>query len=407
MLKPCSECNALISDKATMCPHCGCPVTNITRPRRRNPSKRRKLPNGFGQISELRGQNLRKPFRVLVTTGKTEEGKPICKPLKPDAYFKTYNEAYAALMEYNKNPYNLDENITMKELYERWKDDYLRRKHKTQLDTQYTTAWKYAYPLYDIPVRELRTWHIKHCIETCHRNINGEDRKPSNLVKQNIRFILNMMLDYAIEYDMIDRNYSRAINADSIRTEITVSNFESHIAFTQQELDTLWKNIGLVPYIDVLLVQCYSGWRPQEIGLLKLKNINLKDRIMTGGMKTAAGIGRIVPIHSKIYSLVESRYREAEDLQSNYLFNVRGKPEPSLTYSRYRAFFRNIMESCDLNENHKPHDGRKTFVTLAKKYKVDEYAIKRIIGHSIADLTERTYTDRDPVWLIEEIEKIK
>lgn len=52
------------------------------------------------------------------------------------------------------------------------------------------------------------------------------------------------------------------------------------------------------------------------------------------------------------------------------------------------------------------HD-RKTFITLAKKYKVDEYAIKYIVGHQINDITEKTYTEREFSWLVEEIEKIK
>ena len=60
-----------------------------------------------------------------------------------------------------------------------------------------------------------------------------------------------------------------------------------------------------------------------------------------------------------------------------------------------------------LNPEHRPHDPRKHFTTLAKKYKVDEYAIKYIIGHAISDLTEKTYTEREVSWLIEEIQKIK
>ena len=76
-----------------------------------------RLPNGFGQISEIKNKNLRNRFRVMVTVGKTETGKPIAKLLKPVSYFPTYNEAYAALIEYNKNPYDLDKTITMKELY--------------------------------------------------------------------------------------------------------------------------------------------------------------------------------------------------------------------------------------------------------------------------------------------------
>lgn len=44
---------------------------------------------------------------------------------------------------------------------------------------------------------------------------------------------------------------------------------------------------------------------------------------------------------------------------------------------------------------------------MAKKYKPDEYAIKYLIGHKIDDITERVYTQRDPSWYREEIEKNK
>ena len=92
MLKPCPECEMQVSDKATICPHCGFPlhsglVSTVRKPRRRHA----RLPNGFGQITELRGRNLRKPFRVMVTVGVNPEGKPIVKLLQPVAYFKTYN----------------------------------------------------------------------------------------------------------------------------------------------------------------------------------------------------------------------------------------------------------------------------------------------------------------------------
>ena len=44
--------------------------------------------------------------------------------------------------------------------------------------------------------------------------------------------------------------------------------------------------------------------------------------------------------------------------------------------------------------------------TMAKKYKVDEYALKYMIGHKIEDITEKVYTQRDAGWLKEELEKI-
>ena len=44
---------------------------------------------------------------------------------------------------------------------------------------------------------------------------------------------------------------------------------------------------------------------------------------------------------------------------------------------------------------------------MAKKYEVDEYAIKYMVGHKIADITEKVYTQRELNWLKTEIEKIK
>lgn len=60
-----------------------------------------------------------------------------------------------------------------------------------------------------------------------------------------------------------------------------------------------------------------------------------------------------------------------------------------------------------LNPQHRTHDGRMHFITQAKKYGVDEYAIKYIVGHVITDVTEKVYTKREIEWLKTEIEKIK
>ena len=46
------------------------------------------------------------------------------------------------------------------------------------------------------------------------------------------------------------------------------------------------------------------------------------------------------------------------------------------------------------------------FVTTAKKRGVDKHAIKYLVGHTIADITEKAYTKREFIWLKEEIEKI-
>lgn len=59
---------------------------------------------------------MEKNTSVMVSVGKADNGRPVCRPLKPQAYFATYNNAFAALVDYNRNPYDLEPAITAKEL---------------------------------------------------------------------------------------------------------------------------------------------------------------------------------------------------------------------------------------------------------------------------------------------------
>ncbi|MCC8078067.1 MAG: tyrosine-type recombinase/integrase [Oscillospiraceae bacterium] len=394
MLTQCPECELPVSDKAFDCPHCGYPLKNGQRSRRS--TKRKRLPNGFGQISEIKNKNLRNPFRAMVTVGHDEKGRPICKTLKPDGYFKTYNDAYAALVEYNKNPYDLNEGTTMKELYEKWSADYF----KTIADSStraITASWKYCHGLYDIPVRMIRTRHIKTCLDTASIQVGDRERPASDNTKSNIKSLLNQMLDYAVEYEYTDKNYARSVrlSADTVKGTATQ---KEHIAYTDDEMETLWENIT-DPCVCMVVIQCYSGWRPNELLNLKLENINLEDWSFTGGLKTDAGINRTVPIHSRIQPLVREKYDAAASNGDKYLFQM--------TYRRYNYMFEKVRQNLGLNPNHRLHDARVQFVTMAKKYNVDEYAIKYLVGHAINDITEKTYSEREFSWFREEIEKIR
>ena len=410
MLTQCPECELPVSDKATACPHCGYPLKPSEKQKRpRKSNKRRRLPNGFGQISEIKNRNLRNPFRAMVTVGKTPDGKPICKPLKPESYFATYNDAYAALVEYNKNPYDLEPSITMQELYDKWLPEYEKTVKSTK---SATSAWAYCSAVYKMRVMDIRARHVKGCMEEGVAVIRGKEQHPTATMKNQIKSLFNMLLDYALEYELVDRNYSRTFNL----TEETVKEIQSvkkeHIAFSDEEMDLLWANASSKQGVDILLIQCYSGWRPQELGLLELKDVDLENWTFQGGMKTDAGENRVVPIHSRIQDLVLRKYQEAEALGSPYLLNWadpnnRNQKNLKLTYARYQKAFERIRDELKLNPNHRPHDGRTHFVTMAKRYGVDEYAIKYMVGHKISDITEKVYTRREFAWLREEIEKIK
>ena len=417
MLINCPECELQVSDKAISCPHCGYPLkSKIKRSHREKSKKRMRLPNGFGRITKLNNQSLRNPYRVMVTVGKDENGKPIGKLLKPVSYFPTYNDAYAALLEYNKHPCDLDTSLTVKEVYEKWLSEYTKDGIKDSSLRTITSAWAYCESTYSIPIKDIRSRHIKYCLSDGYIIVSngkskGDKRFASPHTKSRIKSVWNMLMDYAVEYELTDKNYARTFQISKDVLEDMDKVHRGHLTFSDEEMKTLWKNITNLEWVDVILFQCYSGWRPQELGLLKLKDVDLDNQTITGGIKTDSGIDRVVPIHPCVVDVVKKHYELAKSLKSPYLFNatdaVTHMKNYALTYDKYRHRFDKVIKALALNPEHRAHDPRKQFVTMAKKYHVDEYAIKRMAGHAITDLTEKVYTDRDIEWLKEEIKKIK
>lgn len=411
MLITCPECELQVSDKASACPHCGYPMTRgqNRKPRNKN-NKRRRLPNGFGQISEIKNRNLRNPFRAMVTVGKDENGRPVCKPLKPESYFPTYNDAYAALVEYNKNPYDLKPATTVQELYGRWSEEYFKTLKKDSSQRTIQSCWAYCSSIYKMRVSDLRARHIKGCMEEGFVKTKKGIRRPTAGVKSRIKSLFNLMLDYAVEYELIDRNYARTFSVSDDVIKEQENSKRGHIPFTDDEIQKLWDNLYTFPYVDVILIQCYAGWRPQELGLIEVSNVDLEKKTITGGMKTDAGTDRIVPIHHRVLPLIKKRYDEAKQAGSKYLITctdgVTHKENTLLTYDKYSGRFKAVIKKLGLNSAHRAHDPRVHFVTQAKKYGVDEYAIKYIVGHQISDITEQVYTKRELSWLQSEIEKI-
>lgn len=412
MLIRCPECDLRVSDKGFSCPHCGYPLKGSTPAvQAKRSSKRRRLPNGFGQISKIKGRSLRKPFRAMVTVGKSASGRPICKPLKPESYFETYNEAYEALVEYNRNPYDLAPMITMQELYQRWSEEYFKTLKSPSSIRTITNAWSYCSSIYKMRAIDVRARHIKGCMDDGIVSRNGQECRATAGIKSRIKSMFNLMLDYAVEYEIVDKNYARTFNLSDDIVEERERMRRGHIPFTAKEIETLWDNVDSKKYVDVILIQCYSGWRPQELGLILLEDVDMENWTFTGGMKTQAGKNRIVPIHSRIRYLVKRYYDEAVAIGSKYLINCTDththRSTTDFTYDKYQVRFNKIRDELGLGPDHRAHDGRTHFITAAKRAGVDEYAIKYIVGHAILDITEKVYTKREIGWLQEEIEKIR
>ena len=90
---------------------------------------------------------------------------------------------------------------------------------------------------------------------------------------------------------------------------------------------------------------------------------------MIGGIKTKAGINRIIPIHEDIVPIIQNLLNH----NKNFLIESNGK---KILYRRYLDIYTNILKK--LNLNHKPHDGRYTLTTELNNQNANDLCIKII-----------------------------
>lgn len=209
---------------------------------------------------------------------------------------------------------------------------------------------------------------------------------------------------------MIERNYAKDFSLDKKVMKEKQMQHKEKIPFSDEELNKLWKSIEFVPFADIIVYACYSGWRPGELIKLKIEDVDLETGFIRGGIKTLAGKNRLVPIHSLVKPIIEKYYNLAIQANSEYLFNdVQKKKGLGLTYDQYLTRFNNVIKQLNLRSEITPHYTRHTFITKAKSRNVNmnDYILKLIVGHEIGDLTEHVYTHRELKDLQEEIELIK
>lgn len=396
-LLKCPECTHDVSDKALTCPNCGYPMNtpSSTKPRIRN-GKPTKLPNGYGTIYRMSGKRS-KPYRAMKTdkwiidpvTGKSKQIRSTI------GYYQSREDAMIALANYNENPYDIKaDSITFSEVYEKWSENYFPTLSNPSSVRTVTAAYAYCNGLYDMRMKDIKVSHLEGTI------LNAQ---VGDSTKSRIKSLFNMMYKYAVAHDIVEKDYASVMFANG--NPIKRSRTKEVIPFSQEEIFLLWDNLDNIAFADMILIGIYSGWRPQELAIFKVADIDLEAGTMLGGLKTDAGKNRIVPIHPLIRPLIENRMKEATAMQSEFLFNdANGQQGTHMTYDKYRKRFEKVMKYLKLT--HRPHETRHTFITKAKACDVDEYILKLIVGHSIDDITEKVYTHRTIDQLRAEMEKI-
>lgn len=353
-----------------------------------------KLPNKFGSVYKLSGKR-RNPWVACKTTGwilDETSGRSI-QHRTMIGYFPTKPEALTALAEYNQNPYDIKTNsITFAEVYEKWSDVHFKEIVPSACRT-WRSAYSYFKPIWNMRFKDIRVNHMEECIKNADVGDSTKGRMKS---------LCNMLYKYALRYEIADKDYSALFEYKKCGNPNRPA-----VPFTDDEIQLLWDNVDF-PFMDMLLIEIYSGWRPQELATLKIENIDLDAGTMLGGLKTDAGRNRIVPIHPIIMELVRKNYEKALGLNSEYLFNdANGQQGQAMTYDKYRGRWDKIKKAFPVLASHHLHETRHTFISKAKEAGVNEYILKLIVGHNIGDITEKVYTHRTIDQLKAEMNKIK
>lgn len=328
-------------------------------------------PTSYGTVSLIdKKSKRRKPYRVQIHVGWTDEGKPIRKTV---GYAKTRAEGRQMLAEYHDKPFDTDmNNVTFKFLYDKWFDYKKTTGISEESLKRYVFIRKHFSPIENKPFIEITRSDLQTLVNNSNCKADYQSR-IRNLYRQMYKFAKGNNI-------RVGADISQFVNIDKYEHSTL------HQPFTDAEISVLWANRNEI--IDLVLINIYTGLRPIE--LLKISEIH--DDYFITGSKTEAGRNRVIPLNNKIKEIFHST------IKSGILSKI---PNEDNLYRCEKREFKKLGLG-----SHTPYDCRHTFATLMARAKADEHCIKLIMGHRISDLTKRVYTHKVIEELIEEVNKI-
>ena len=344
--------------------------------------------NGYGSCHKIDNNKKRKnPYRVRVTDRweLDENGKAVQK-FRTLGYYPTRKAGLQALADYNKNPAALGTaDVTFADLFEMWKYKRDFDNMDKQAQRAYNGAFKHSAPLHNMKVCKINADNLRDIMNNVSVGVAGQ---------KLLKTFWNQMFKYAVEKDIVHKNY-----ANFVTTRDKDPRRSKRTPFSKEEIGLLWSNIDKVDGIDTVLIMIYTGMRPSELLGIRKDNTHLKDRYFVGGIKTNAGIDRVIPIHKRIVPLIEKRLQSTND----YLVSM--NDGRSMQYRYYLEYVWKPIKN-KLEFRHTPHECRHTAITLMTMAEIDERHIKMIVGHSGETVTDR-YRHSNIVTLVNAIDRIE
>lgn len=336
-----------------------------------------RLPNGYGSVVKLSGKR-RNPYWVRKTIGWTDKGYPKYFTV---GYTKTRADGLNLLAKYNKDPWTNTRNITLEELFGKWKEDRMPLLSPANAE-KISFAHNHVRSLDKYKYCEIKAYQMQE-------TINGCGKGPST--QSAIKAFWKHMDKYAYEQDVISKQYSELLTSAPVEDT-------TRKPFTEVEVRRLWElYYNGVPDMDIPLIFIYTGFRISELQHMKVDDIDWEEEVLVGGVKTAAGKNRRVPIHHSILELIKHR---AKINRGGFLFESQFG---TMYHSRFlRDKFKVVMKHA--NMEHVPHECRHTFETMLDNAGANRKCIDMMMGHASKDIGNRVYNHKTIKQLKENIE---
>lgn len=339
-----------------------------------------KASNGMGTIVKLSGKR-RKPYALKGQGIYTEKGyyQPLIET------FATKKEAEAFRIAYFNNKILEDKAkgiedtkeqkaLLFEDLYKIWLEN--KKPAMTSL-RNYTSYFSNSKKLHKLDIKNINGILLQ-------KILNELDLSKGTL--RNLKSFWKQLFDFAVLNDFCEKEYVSFLKLPAEEKGKKTS--DRNRIFTADDLqkfwDNLYKEVDRFKVLDIILVHCYTGLRPNELLNIKNKDVNLENKFIDiTKSKSNAGI-RKLPISDKIYDIIKKRYNtDAEFLFTRY-------DGAKLTYDTYDYQFRELMKDLGI-EYHTAHDCRHTFATLLSNAEIDKEIIIKLTGHSSYKITSEKY----------------
>lgn len=333
--------------------------------------------NGTGTIRKSK-EKRRKPWAAIRSSA---NGKRVLI-----GYFETKAAAEQALALDTIIPASELKNLTVKEVFEAWKKTRAYTRLSRQTRDNYNAAFAHMKRFHTVKFRDMRQEHWQRCIDTSTARSFSSQNK--------IKILAKRLSDYAVNSDIVFKSYASGLITDrEKKSDITV--------FSETEIKKLFDN-DKAPFVDSILILIYTGLRIREFLSLKKFQVDIKNMVIRGGSKTAAGHDRVIPIHKKIQKYVLNISESSTEYF--YVHKHNGEVIP-WSYWGYLKNYKQTLESLGI-EYKSPHKTRHTFVSMLDERGGDDTALAKVTGHADPNFSKKRYSHPDIERLRRAVDKI-